>query len=281
VSHVKNNFHSSGWIIQKQNKTKPMTHIPMMYHPIRHAVAINNIGVTLLEKKCYGQAIDTFHDAMYLMQQIIIVDHRVTQSQSSLLWSACSIRHVQACQRLANLDPNPVQTGIVAVVDLQIVELFSMNYNKMLTTILQEQQQQQQEPHPIYHPIRLEGHYNDTYDCQPDIDAREGSSILLHNLGLAYLCMSMICCSNATSSMMTTKHPDAFSSLKYRKKAFQCFGKSYVIYAKTLSLPTSPNSKDCLDRTYHLQGIILMLRSILQTFEMFVPTLIFLRVNMI
>jgi hypothetical protein len=262
----------------------------MMYHPIRHAVAINNIGVTLLGKKCYGQAIDTFHDAIYLMQQIIVImdpnPPGIQASQSSLLSSACSIRHTQACQRLANLHPYyPVPpTGMI---DLQVVDLFSMNENKVLTTtILQEQQQQQQQAtYPTsYHAIRLEGRYNDTYDCHPhNMEARKGlaegtvpefeSSILLHNLGLAYLCMSMICCHTTpttSSIMMTTKHHDASLSLKYRNKAFQCFGKSYVIYAKTLSLSTSsPYSKDCLDRIYHLQGIILIVRSILQTFQLF------------
>jgi hypothetical protein len=152
----------------------------------------------------------------------------------------------------------------------------------MLDTILQEQQQRlQNRNNRVYHPIRLEGCYNDTYDRTAVVDTREGiskttvpefeSSILLHNLGLAYLCMSLICCKTpTTSSMMTTNHHTAFLSLQYRNKALQCFGKSYVIYAKALSMPTTsyPSSNDCLDWTFHLQGMILIVHNIIRMFQM-------------
>jgi hypothetical protein len=264
---------------------------------IRHAVAINNIGVTLLEKKCYGQALDTFHDAMYLMQQILRVKQEddtanttvpngmsgsrpATESQSYLS-SSCLIRQGQASHRLMNLYPyenNNIQTDVV--VDLHVIDLFSVN-QKLLDTILQQQQVQlplrQNHKNPIYHVIRLEGRYNDTYDGTSIVETDERSdeesvpefetSILLHNLGLAYLCMSIICCNNIpTASMMTTRHHhEAFLSLQYRNKAFQCFGRSYVIYAKTLSAMTTIHPSSM---TTHLLGMILILQNILQMFHM-------------
>jgi hypothetical protein len=58
---------------------------PSYQAEIRHVVALNNIAVTLLELKCYGQALDTFQDAILLIYQIVHAVDATTQCETIFL----------------------------------------------------------------------------------------------------------------------------------------------------------------------------------------------------
>lgn len=68
-------------------------------HCIRHAVLLNNIGVKILENKCYGQALDTFQDALKVIKGVIHNSDDSTQSDCLLLL------HSNASHRMANQRP--------------------------------------------------------------------------------------------------------------------------------------------------------------------------------
>jgi hypothetical protein len=234
---------------------------------VRYAVAINNMGVTLLEKKCYEHAIRTFHDAMALVYQIIQIQHIDTES--------CALLHRDASQRLIHARPNEHHQTF----DFDVIELFS-NENTV-NSIIQVHTQTDDEEYNrqfngTFHPIRLEGRYNDSSDlCHNDVmksytTDRSASSILsmdvetpkfetsiiFHNLGLAYLGMSFGC---LCSEKYTT------NARRYRDRAYQCLRKSFVL-AKTIIFDraTISTKLSCWDIPILFRGMILVIHSILQ-----------------
>ena len=80
-----------------------------LYESYSSAIALNNIGVSLLQRQCYPEAVDTFESAVKFMQ---IVSRTVPMLERSLKDSppalgagfAASTLH-RAHQRLANLKP--------------------------------------------------------------------------------------------------------------------------------------------------------------------------------
>lgn len=76
-----------------------MTSVLLDHEQLRAAIALNSIGVSLLEKKCFSQAHDTLREAAIAMRQASLKrDSQVGEKTESYL--------VEASKRLLNPQPS-------------------------------------------------------------------------------------------------------------------------------------------------------------------------------
>jgi hypothetical protein len=245
---------------------------------IRHAVALNNIGVTLLERQCYGQALQTLQDAMIFIHQIIHAVEATCCEESF----RCALLHQNAFQRLSH--PCPVQPQqMMMLLEMVGVELFSDD--KVIDSIMygvsttQEAKNEDDDEHKRFngtlHPIRLDGeHYNMVKLDMNQNALSEGMkdeslefevSIILHNLGLAHLGMSIVSPCSSIKEEVTKK------AMQYRNRAYQCLRKAFIISTKTISdrTTTTPNTKllNILDMSWQYRAAAIQTHSMLQVFD--------------
>jgi hypothetical protein len=128
----------------------------------RSVIALNNIGVSLLERRCYQQAAETLKDALSLIKAV-----STTQNRHSLQETVHTAR-----QRLAN--PQAVRHEVVHV------EVLTNTVSaKAMRAILEETSCNDSKASAI----RIED-----FDCGTTSEFI--SAILLHNFGLSYYCIS-------------------------------------------------------------------------------------------
>jgi hypothetical protein len=162
------------------------------------AIALNNMGVSLLERRCYRQAMEAFSDAMTVMREISMLH----KEPSNMVYKRPSLRpsytndaklqkaiyNLAHCQR--DVDPDHksdshinfcvlTERGCTAVIGsaLQDESIF-----KSSTTFL----------------IRVELERKSIHDCL-DRDRAFESAIILHNLGNAYKCLASVATSASTA----------------------------------------------------------------------------------
>jgi hypothetical protein len=141
---------------------------------IRYVVALNNIGVSLLDRKCYDQALNTLQDAMPLIHQIVHASEvRTSSRKGASSPCCCSVLHHNALQRLIHARPAQSQEGD-RMFKLNVVELFSNH--AIIDSIIHEAPTTREEEYdnPRFyrtcHPIRLEGYYNDALEHHSQYD---------------------------------------------------------------------------------------------------------------
>jgi hypothetical protein len=158
----------------------------------------------------------------------------------------------------------PVSRGSLSL-ELGVVELFSDH--TIIDSIIHEgprrkgMKNDHERLYGTFHPIRLEGHYNDSlehysqYDMRMKQDDKKTmhpnvsptrlmndndhgrkemprfeTSILFHNLGLAHLGMSIVCSfSSVLDEVLSEK------AIQYHNQAYQCLCESFLLSAKTIS----------------------------------------------
>jgi hypothetical protein len=144
----------------------------------RGAIALNNMGVSLLEQRAYRQGMDTLKDAIFVMK-------RVYRPKSGLLTPTFSLPSTsnvkakleRAIKRMAN--PHPVPSAwSVGVISHDPTSFYQSTIDSVLRG---------GPVSPFTFPIRIETvDFDSLEDRDPDME----SAIMLHNFGIAYLCMS-------------------------------------------------------------------------------------------
>lgn len=139
------------------------------YGSYRCAVALSNIGVSLLEKRAYPQAVDTLKDAVAAMKCTIRTDKYKAMGKGEDLLE-------QAYRRIATPSPVPGKSAIEV--------LTSSGLSSTVTSIMHRRHDGGH--FPACFPIKIENFQSE--DVNIDLD----SSIVLHNFATAYLCLSRV-----------------------------------------------------------------------------------------
>jgi hypothetical protein len=242
---------------------------------LRHVIAINNTGVSLLEKHCYQQAQETFQDAMTLIHHIVHITQQLETTSLSVCDISCFELQQQASQRLLN-NLHTYHPTTTTAVQMQAIELLDDDDDVIVDSILHIHCYQINDRCcTTFHPIRYEYHNpnHDTYCDTPEFEA----AIILHNLGLVYFVMSSL---PFFRNYIITDAPKNDTRMQYRQQALQCFRKSYMIYAKIISkqqqrqmdanIVTTTTTRCnqyrmcCLDLPIYYRGMIVLLHTILQ-----------------
>jgi hypothetical protein len=174
----------------------------------RAAIALNNMGVSLLERRAYRQGMETLKDAIFVMKRVFR-----PQSRNSTLGatsdSTCStdIKIHRAVQRMAN--PQPVPSAMIIDV---LSHGVASSHSSPLGSILRESYSSS-----FTIPIRIEA---TDIESPEDIDPDLESAIMLYNFGLAHICMAKL----------------AKSPMKLREGALKLFNMAYSIISNKNSL---------------------------------------------
>jgi len=139
------------------------------------AIALNNIGIVLLERSAYRQALDTLKDAVFVMKVIFRPDNNVAPNIQAKLQ--------RASERVASPEVEECSSRTVTET-LSNVGSFSS-----ISTVMLKQGA------PYVFPIRIEEN-DDDYDL--DID----SANILHNFAIAHLCCSRIAKTLASAELL-------------------------------------------------------------------------------
>jgi hypothetical protein len=93
------------------------------------------------------------------------------------------------------------------------------------------------------------------------------TSILLHNMGLAYLGMSIV----LSNSSVLLDDVLSVKALHYQNRAYLCLRKSFILLAKTISDRTTTTTSiqllHCYDMSLRYRSMILFLHNIFQMFN--------------
>ena len=137
------------------------------------AVALNNMGVSLLERKCYRQALETLHDAV-----------RLTRTQQPMTVSTLPKQHIADAYR-RQCKPEPSKPEKPLPLRMEVVSDDSDSITCLRAT----------HSHDACIAIRLEG-FESTNDVQVDV------AVILHNYSVAALCLSLAHPTSNTSSQL-------------------------------------------------------------------------------
>jgi hypothetical protein len=188
----------------------------------RGAIALNNMGVSLLEQRAYRQGLDTLKDSIVLMKRVF--HQQSTPLPSTMpMYSTSNVdaKVEQANKRMANPQAAP------SVLSIGVVSYDGPSfYHSTIDSVLKVGSAS-----PFaFVPIRIE---TADFDTQEDQDHEMESAILLYNLGIAHLCVSKL-----------ANSPD-----KPQELALSLFNLSYTII-------TNMNCKSRLDDDEeHMQQI--------------------------
>ena len=170
----------------------------------RSAIALNNIGVSLLELRCYQQASETFKDAVSLIKAF------TPQNDHSLQQTLHSAR-----QRLAK--PQPIRREVV-----EVDVVANTVSPKALSSLLGASRCDSGSSRAF--AIRIE-------DFGYTTTSEFIASIILHNFGVIYYCLSKAAA--AAAAARTNKTGAAVK--KYSNGALRLFRISHSLFAKAFT----------------------------------------------
>lgn len=141
----------------------------------RNAIALNNMGVLLLNKHCYRQALETLNDSISLLKQSSLSDD-VESSSATTEYSleAAKKNHV-ALKRLSQ--PEICNLSECTAIEVVVSSDFSLEEACFAT---------EGRFVDVFHPIRID-EIDVSYRLDFDIDFECG--VVLHNFAIAHLCM--------------------------------------------------------------------------------------------
>jgi hypothetical protein len=189
---------------------------------LRSALALNDMGVSLLKDHCYAQALDTLRDAFSLIK-VTATDQQ--ECQSSFGMKIAERIHQQALQRLAQ--PMPFKRHL-----MMIEVLTHKQSSGTMRSILQEATRS-----CTFFPILIEE--VDMNGCDSESLGFE-SALLLHNLGITNLGMSLFS-SSSGENILTSPSGDFMltssykTALKYQTKAIGLFRLSHSLCTTAIS----------------------------------------------
>jgi hypothetical protein len=175
----------------------------------RAAIALNNMGVSLLEQRAYRQGMETLKDAIFVMKRVFRPQSRnPSLAANSDSTSSTDIKIHRAVQRMANPQPIP------SVMNIDLISHgVASSHSSPLGSILRESCSSS----TFTIPIRIEA---TDIDCPEDRDSDLESAIMLHNFGLAHICMAKL----------------AKAPMKLREGACKLFNMAYSIVSNKNAL---------------------------------------------
>jgi hypothetical protein len=204
------------------------------------AIALNNIGVRHMERQSYAHAVETLKDAIALVKRVLIPIRKGDHCDNDCGESLAQL----AMQRLTQ-----TKAGATPVIPL---EVFTRASNGSLTSDKSQEDfstvaLQFPPLSSVAFPILLEGAncMVDPEDLATVQDLSLQGAIMLHNLGIAMLCLGKA---------------DKSKARKMRSSALRCFRKSYAILVKHFTFledqkETSPNFR-ALDLPFLLMVVL-------------------------
>jgi exonuclease VII small subunit len=145
----------------------------------RAAIALNNMGVSLLERRAYRQGMETLKDAIFVMKCVlrprsIISSQGLGEMPSSISYAEEKVH--RASKRMANPQPIPSAMCIDVVSRCATFSHYPHHSDSVLRMSSSS-------------PLRIEA--TDHISLE-DRDSDLESSIMLYNFGLAHLCMAKL-----------------------------------------------------------------------------------------
>jgi hypothetical protein len=146
----------------------------------RAAIALNNMGVSLLERRAYREGIDTLKDAIFVMKRVLRPPPMCSRGFGKAPYSTsdAEAKVERASKRVANTQPIPSTVSIDVVSRCATFSHRSQHSGSVLDGGSSS-------------PLRIEvtdlvsmGEGNSTFDLE--------SSIMLYNFGLAHLCAAKL-----------------------------------------------------------------------------------------
>jgi hypothetical protein len=148
----------------------------------RAAIALNNMGVSLLERRAYRQGMETLKDAILVMKRVLVRSPSISSQgfgNTPNSTSDADTKVHRASKRMVNPEPIP---SAVSVDDVSHCATFS--HRSYLGSVLHGGSSS-----PLRSPLRIE--VTDLVSLE-DRDPFLESSIILFNFGLAHLCMAKL-----------------------------------------------------------------------------------------
>jgi hypothetical protein len=144
------------------------------YH-LKAVAHLNNIGVSLLQRHCYYQAMRTFSDAVSITKLMCSTECRITSEQEHAIGVQDKVR--EASQRFSNPKPLTVAKKIFLEVlsDSESPAVFYLGNSHSLANIA--------------YPVRME---LGDFETPSKNDLAVASSVILYNQGLAYRCIASL-----------------------------------------------------------------------------------------
>jgi hypothetical protein len=176
----------------------------------RAAIALNNMGVSLLERRAYRQGMETLKDAIFVMKRVLLPPSISSQGlcKTPNSTSHAETRVHRASKRMAN--PQPIPSAISIDVVLQCAT-FSRRSCPSGSVLHGGSSSPVRIEATGLSPLRIEATDLISEDSDSDLE----SSIMLYNFGLAHLCMAKV-----------VKTP-----IKLQEGALKLFNMSYCVLA--------------------------------------------------
>jgi hypothetical protein len=172
----------------------------------RAAIALNNMGVSLLERRAYGQGMETLKDAIFVMKRVLrppsISSQGFGKTPNSTRYAEAKVD--RASKRMAN--PHPIPSALSIDV---VSHCTTFSHRSGSGSVLHGGSSS-----PLRSPFRIDatdlvslGEENRYFDLE--------ASIMLYNFGLAHLCMAKL----------------AKTPIKMQEGALKLFNMAYSILA--------------------------------------------------
>jgi hypothetical protein len=147
----------------------------------RAAIALNNMGVSLLERRAYRQGMETLQDAILVMKRVLrspsITSQGSDKTPNSTSYTDTKVH--RASKRMAN--PQPIPSAVSVDIDSHRA---TFSYHSYLVSVLHGSSSS-----PLRSPLRIEAADLDSLE---ESDHVLQSSIMLFNFGLAHLFMAKL-----------------------------------------------------------------------------------------
>jgi hypothetical protein len=165
----------------------------------RAAIALNNMGVSLLERRAYRQGMETFKDAVFVMKRVLrpaSISQGFGKTPNSTSNAEAKVH--RASKRMATPQPIPSDGSIDAI--------------SHGATFSHRSKLHRGSSYPLSSPLRIEA---TDLVSREDRDSDLQSSIMLYNFGLAHLCMATL----------------AKTPITFREGALKLFNMAYSVFA--------------------------------------------------
>jgi hypothetical protein len=161
----------------------------------RSAISLNNISVSLLERQCYDQAVATLRDAVLLLRTTTT---STFPSDFGNVQCLCDESLHQAYLRLAKTNQTRCDDQVqINTVTTTSAVMMPWTEHELLISVSSQ-----------FDALRIED-----YDCN---DASEIiAAVLLHNLGIAYYCLSKVSRTGSSSELRNVEKAIRFLRISY------------------------------------------------------------------
>ena len=222
------------------------TSAPQVHQSYQSAITINNVGVHLLERQCYGQAVESFKDAAALMKTILF-DAIETNSGEPTSQSDNGADLLQRSMlSLAHLKPSKKRAmhmeQLIAMEDGNVVSCKVSETNTFFAESILEASPSSTVAFPIRIRNNLLLEMKGGMKYCPALSVQ--AAMIWHNLGIAYLCRSKTC------SISTRRQKLRQSALGYLGSAHAVLETNYAVqYDDSVDEESSVTPRDAWARS--------------------------------